>query len=199
MSGSLVLRSGVGTQMLTVSSVATTEKSVVALELALLRPASATSCVGTSGMYDSPRVMASTFRWSRSMPTAVRPPSAELDGQRQSDVAEADDSDAGGAAPQFLSQLRCKSRFIDMTAPSFDEWKLQRSYLQRRRAQPALPGSHSRRASTRASVPGIGGAFAACHPASQRRGRGAGDRSVVRFAFDALLEEGNRKSREIRL
>jgi hypothetical protein len=67
MSGSFVLRSGVGTQMLTVSRSATTSKLVVA-ERAPLRVSVATSLPETSGMYDSPRAMASTFRTSRSMP-----------------------------------------------------------------------------------------------------------------------------------
>ena len=70
MSGSLVFRSGVGTQMLTVSRFATTEKS----EVAVIRPAStisATSADGTSGMYDWRALMAVTLRASRSIPTVV--------------------------------------------------------------------------------------------------------------------------------
>jgi hypothetical protein len=69
MSGSFVLRSGVGTQMLIVSSAATTEKSVVASR----RPASRNACrvaVGTSGMYERPSVSVSTFRASRLTPVA---------------------------------------------------------------------------------------------------------------------------------
>jgi hypothetical protein len=49
MSGSFVLRSGVGTQMLIVSSSATIEKSVVASSLPS-RVSAWTSVVGTSGM-----------------------------------------------------------------------------------------------------------------------------------------------------
>ncbi len=39
--------------------------------------------------------MASTFRASRSMPVVSEAGAGELDGQRQADVAEADDADAG--------------------------------------------------------------------------------------------------------
>src|SRR5438093_5614571 len=70
MSGSLVFGNGVGTQMLTVSRLATTEKS----EVAVIRPAStiaATSADGTSGMYDWRALMAVTLRASRSIPTVV--------------------------------------------------------------------------------------------------------------------------------
>ena len=67
MSGSFVLRSGVGTQMFIVSRSRITEKSVVASK----PPACAqraTSAVGTSGMYEWPALTSSTLRWSRSMP-----------------------------------------------------------------------------------------------------------------------------------
>ena len=93
MSGSFVLRSGVGTQMLTVSSPATTLKSVVAVSRPSLSSAR-TSADGTSGMYDSPHAMAAIFRLSRSIPVHVRPLRAKFDRQRKSDVAETDDADA---------------------------------------------------------------------------------------------------------
>jgi hypothetical protein len=66
-SGSFVLRNGVGTQMLTVSSSWSTSKSV----LADSRPAacsSATVLVGTSSMYDAPLLIVRTFAASRSSP-----------------------------------------------------------------------------------------------------------------------------------
>ena len=72
MSGSFVLRSGVGTQMFTVSAFARTEKSVVAER----RPAARSawmSAVATSAMYDVPSFKARVFRSSRSIPTAVNP------------------------------------------------------------------------------------------------------------------------------
>ena len=72
MSGSFVLRSGVGTQMLIVSSSVTTAKSVVASSL----PASVsvlTSAVVTSGMYERPSLMVLIFRTSRSIPVAWNP------------------------------------------------------------------------------------------------------------------------------
>src|SRR5579862_1096510 len=72
MSGSLVLRSGVGTQMLIVSRSATTSNLVVADRRPALTSA-ATSAEGTSGMYDSPREMAAIFRASRSMPVTLNP------------------------------------------------------------------------------------------------------------------------------
>ena len=72
MSGSLVFRSGVGTQMFTVSISASALKSVVARSFSRsTRPA--TSALGTSGMYDVPRLIASTLRASRSMPVVSNP------------------------------------------------------------------------------------------------------------------------------
>ena len=38
------------------------------------------------------------------MPVIVKPGAGELDGQRQADVAEADDADARGAALEFVAQ-----------------------------------------------------------------------------------------------
>ena len=72
MSGSFVLRNGVGTQMLIVSSSFTIEKSVVASSLPAFRKAT-TSAVATSGMYERPCSMASIFRASRSMPVVSNP------------------------------------------------------------------------------------------------------------------------------
>ena len=72
MSGSFVLRSGVGTQMLMVSRSFTTAKSVVASSV----PQSLrvlTSADGTSGMYDRRSSMACTFRTSTSMPVVWNP------------------------------------------------------------------------------------------------------------------------------
>ena len=59
-------------------------------------------------MYERPSVMASTFRASRSMPVAWNPALAELDGERQSDVAEADDAGSGAAGLDFLEKTSGK-------------------------------------------------------------------------------------------
>ena len=93
MSGSFVLRSGVGTQMLMVSSSRRSAEVGRRAKLAGL-PSAATSAVDTSGMYEWPALIASIFRVSRSMPMAWKPAARELDRERQSDVAEADDADA---------------------------------------------------------------------------------------------------------
>jgi hypothetical protein len=69
MSGSFVFRSGVGTQMLMVSSSLTMEKSLVASSLPAARRAW-TSAVWTSGIYERPSAIASILRVSRSMPVA---------------------------------------------------------------------------------------------------------------------------------
>jgi hypothetical protein len=68
----LVFRSGVGTQMLIVSSSAMTENSLVARK----RPASTCSRISASfvsTMYERPAAIASTFRSSRSMPVTRKP------------------------------------------------------------------------------------------------------------------------------
>ena len=75
-SGSRVFRSGVGTQMLMVSTSASAEKSVVAART----PASTaafTSAAATSAMYDSPRRIAPVRSASMSKPTAGTPARAK--------------------------------------------------------------------------------------------------------------------------
>ena len=95
MSGSLVLRSGVGTQMLMVSRSRTTEKSVVARKRWCL-PSLATSAEGTSCTYDSPRLRPSTLDCLHVDAGDVESGLGELDRQRQADIAQPDDADAGG-------------------------------------------------------------------------------------------------------
>ena len=91
MSGSFVLRSGVGTQMLMVSSSLTTEKSVVASSLPL--PVSALHVGGRDV-----RNVGASFRDGLDLPDVevdagrVEPGLGELDGERQTDVAEPDDA-----------------------------------------------------------------------------------------------------------
>ena len=74
MSGSLVLRSGVGTQILMVSRSRTTEKSVVAPKRLSLT-SFAISAEGTSWMCDSPRFRPVIFDCWTSIPVTVKPPS----------------------------------------------------------------------------------------------------------------------------
>src|SRR5436853_2018300 len=72
MSGSLVLRSGVGTQMFTVSSSSTAEKSLVARNL----PASTRGfsvALDTSPTYESPALIRAVLLSLRSMPVTVKP------------------------------------------------------------------------------------------------------------------------------
>src|SRR5438105_14632224 len=72
MSGSFVFRKGVGTQMLTVSRVEMTAKSVIAVR----RPAavsSATVVDATSGTYEAPLRIVATLRSSRSIPVVLNP------------------------------------------------------------------------------------------------------------------------------
>ncbi len=82
MSGSLVLRSGVGTQMLMVSSSRTTEKSVVALNR-FSAMSFATSAEGTSCTCDSPRFRPSTFGLQHVDAGDREAGVGELDRQRQ--------------------------------------------------------------------------------------------------------------------
>src|SRR4051794_35332535 len=90
MSGSLVLRSGVGTQMLIVSSSRTMAKSVVASSRPFDRSAW-TSAVATSGI-GSAVVDRLHLAWIEVDPRRVEARLAQFDGQRQADVAEADDA-----------------------------------------------------------------------------------------------------------
>ena len=103
MSGSFVLRSGVGTQMLMVSSSFTTAKSVVASSLPLSRSA-LTSAVETSGMYERPSSIACDLADVEVDAGRVEPRLGELDGERQSDVAQANDSGSGPAGLDFLEK-----------------------------------------------------------------------------------------------
>src|SRR5271157_28194 len=72
MSGSLVLRSGVGTQMLIVSSSSTAEKSAVARSFpdSTSGPSAA---LGTSPTYESPAFTRLAFSWLTSMPVTANP------------------------------------------------------------------------------------------------------------------------------
>jgi hypothetical protein len=82
MSGSFVFLSGVGTQMLIVSTSASAAKSAVARSMPF-----ATSCatrsVGTSSMYDAPRLIESTFASFTSMLVTLKPaePSSTASGR----------------------------------------------------------------------------------------------------------------------
>ena len=103
MSGSLVLRSGVGTQMLIVSSSATMAKSVVASSL----PACAQRL--DVGARDIGNVGA-PFRDGADLPLiqvdsgGVEPGLAELHRQGQTDIPQADHARAGAACFDFLQQ-----------------------------------------------------------------------------------------------
>ena len=101
MSGSFVLRSGVGTQMFTVSNWLTTEKSVVARRRPALRSA-ATLAPGTSGMYERPASIALVLRESEIDADRVEPALGELHRKRKTDVAEADYSGACCSRPNLL-------------------------------------------------------------------------------------------------
>ena len=96
MSGSLVFRSGVGTQMLTVSSVSTTAKSVVARRRLsrtsardLLRRHVGDVRLAAVDRVDLPGVEIDA--------DGLEAGARELDGERQADVAEPDDAGAGAA------------------------------------------------------------------------------------------------------
>ena len=107
MSGSFVLRSGVGTQMLIVSSVLTTEKSVVASNFPA-RVSVSTSCVETSGMYDWPfdRPDLSIVEVdSRDLEANFR----KFDSEWKPDVSEPDDADVRLSSLDFLQQIAPRS------------------------------------------------------------------------------------------
>src|SRR5690349_4332619 len=72
MSGSLVFRSGVGTQMLIVSSSSTAEKSVVARSFPEFTRGPSTE-LGMSPTYESPAFTRFVFSWLRSIPVTVKP------------------------------------------------------------------------------------------------------------------------------
>ena len=103
MSGSFVLRSGVGTQMLIVSSSATHEKSVVARSWPSAT-SRATSSVATSGMYE--RALADRLDLAPVEVDAgrVEAGAGKLHRERQADVAEPDDADARGARRQLPAE-----------------------------------------------------------------------------------------------
>ena len=104
MSGSFVFRSGVGTQMLMVSSVLTTEKSVVASSLpdasqrldVLRRDV---RYVGLAAV-DSPRLPIVEID-----PGDSEADFGEFNCQRQTDVSKADDPDMGLSALDFPQQI----------------------------------------------------------------------------------------------
>ena len=127
MSGSLVLRSGVGTQMLIVSSSATTPKSVVARSVPAGDAGARRPRSGRPGCTTCPALIASIFRASRSMPVVVEAGAREFDRERQADVAEADDADRARCGRSRRSR---SSAIIDMAS---------QRVLQRR--APALPSS----------------------------------------------------------
>ena len=102
MSGSLVLRSGVGTQMLMVSSSRTAEKSVVARSLPdLTRPASVAlgniADVGIAGV-DAARLFVADVDSGHGESGL-----GELHRQRQADVSQPDDSDPRRARARIFS------------------------------------------------------------------------------------------------
>ena len=103
MSGSFVLRSGVGTQMLTVSSVADDGEVGRGAEAARahrscghLAPRARRECRTrrASIALDLPGVEIDADR--------LEAASRKLDGQRQADIAEPDDADAGGPRAKLL-------------------------------------------------------------------------------------------------
>ena len=117
MSGSLVLRSGVGTQMLMVSRSLTTAKSVVASS----RPAcfsAVTSAVETSGMYDRPASISVDLPLVEVDAGRVEAGARQLHGERQADITEADDTGSGTARLNLLQQGGCELRhsmLLDLT------------------------------------------------------------------------------------
>ena len=74
--------------MLIVSASASASKSAVARSF-LAETASPSCLESTSGMYDSPRLTASTLRVSISTLTVLRPAARQLERERQADVSQA--------------------------------------------------------------------------------------------------------------
>ena len=116
MSGSLVLRSGVGTQMLTVSSSAITWKSVVARSLPWL----------TSGSQDFgrnvpnigiARVDTGDLSLVHVDPGDGESRLGELHRQGQADVAQPDHADPGRVRPNPALQFQSDSLTQDRTPP----------------------------------------------------------------------------------
>ena len=103
-SGSLVFRSGVGTQMLMVSSVATTLKSVVALRR-LSRTSLRDQLAGHIGDVGVAAVHRGDLRRVDIDADGVEAGAPKLHGQRQADVAESDDADAGAARGDPIEQV----------------------------------------------------------------------------------------------
>ncbi len=96
-SGSLILLSGVGTQIEIASHSARRDMSVVAV----IRPSSvsgASSDDGTSPMWLSPAFTRSATDALTSNPSTRIPGPGDLDGQREADVPEPDHADDGVAA-----------------------------------------------------------------------------------------------------
>ena len=109
MSGSLVLRSGVGTQMLIVSSSSTAEKSVVARSF----PDSTSGAsveLGISPIYDSPAFTMAVFCVADIDAGYREPGLGELHRQRQAHISQADDSHARPARSDLVLEQR-GSRF----------------------------------------------------------------------------------------
>jgi hypothetical protein len=99
----LVLRSGVGTQMFTVSSVRTTEKSVVAVR----RPCREIRDVGGRNVGDV-RLAAVDGRDLRGVeidPDDVETCTGQFDGEREADVAESDHAGARRAARDAFEEV----------------------------------------------------------------------------------------------
>ena len=107
MSGSFVLRSGVGTQMLIVSSSRTTAKSVVASSLPASRSA-LTSAVGDVGNVRAAFLDRLDLAGIEVDPGGVETRLPELDRERQTDVAEADDAGPGPAGLDLFEKRRGK-------------------------------------------------------------------------------------------
>ena len=106
MSGSFVLRSGVGTQMLTVSSSFSTAKSVVADNRSGARSA-ATSSLDTSGMCDCPLLITCTLRASTSMPVVTKPARASSTASGNPTYPEPNDAHPRLPVSIFSSSRSC--------------------------------------------------------------------------------------------
>ena len=134
MSGSFVFRSGVGTQMLMVSSAATAPKSVVARS----RPAGdELRDLGGRHVGDVRRARVDRVDLPRVEVDAdgVEAGARELDGERQTDVAEADDADAGAVRvnpiEQFDQRQVTSETWVLYSSSRCGTWSAERSAAER--------------------------------------------------------------------
>ena len=105
MSGSLVLRSGVGTQMLMVSSSSTAEKSVVARSLPDFTSGPRVDAGNVADVRIA-RVDAAGLLFAEIDAGDRESGFGEFHRQRQADIAQSDDADAGGAGADLFLRAR---------------------------------------------------------------------------------------------